>query len=53
MSVSQMRVEDRLARASNWSPWKARMVFVLEDLELWDIVEAVQEEEQQGKEDHL
>jgi hypothetical protein len=41
MSVSQMRVDDRLARASNWSPWKARMVFVLENLELWDIVEAV------------
>jgi hypothetical protein len=41
MSVSQMRVEDRLPGASNWSPWKARMVFVLEDLELWDIVEAV------------
>jgi hypothetical protein len=41
MSISQMHVEDRLARASNWSPWKARMVFVLEDLELWDIVEAV------------
>jgi hypothetical protein len=40
MSTSQMRVEDKLARASNWSPWKARMVFVLEDLELWDIVEA-------------
>jgi hypothetical protein len=40
MSVSQMRVEDRLAGASNWSSWKARMVFVLEDLELWDIVEA-------------
>jgi hypothetical protein len=40
MSVSQMHVEDKLARASNWSPWKARMVFVLEDLELWDIVEA-------------
>jgi hypothetical protein len=36
-----MRVEDRLAGASNWSPWKARMIFVLEDLELWDIVEAV------------
>jgi hypothetical protein len=35
-----MRVEDRLARASNWSPWKARIVVVLEDLELWDIVEA-------------
>jgi hypothetical protein len=41
MSVSQMRAEDRLAGASNWSSWKARMVFVLEDLELWDIVEAV------------
>jgi hypothetical protein len=36
-----MRVEDRLAKASNWSPWKARIVFVLEGLELWDIVQAV------------
>jgi hypothetical protein len=35
-----MRVEDRLAGVSNWSPWKARIVFVLEDLELWDIVQA-------------
>jgi hypothetical protein len=41
MSVSQMRVEDRLAGASNWSPWKVRMVFVLENLELWDIVEEI------------
>ena len=41
MSASQMRVEDRLTGVSNWSSWKARMVFVLEDLELWDIVEAV------------
>jgi hypothetical protein len=56
-----MHVEDRLAGARNWSPWKARMVFVLEYLELWDIVKVycsrlggrVQEEEQQGKEDHL
>jgi hypothetical protein len=40
MSVSQMCVEDRLAGASNWSPWKARIIFVLEDLKLWDIVEA-------------
>jgi hypothetical protein len=40
MSVSQMCVEDRIVGASNWFPWKARMVFVLEDLELWDIVEA-------------
>jgi hypothetical protein len=41
MSASQMRVEDRLAGTSNWSSWKARMVFVLEDLELWNIVEVV------------
>ena len=41
MSVSQMRVEDRLVGASNWSPWKARIVFVLEDLELWDIFETL------------
>jgi hypothetical protein len=41
MSASQMRVEDRLAGTSNWSSWKARMIFVLEDLELWDIVEVV------------
>jgi hypothetical protein len=40
MSVSQMRAEDRLAGASNWSPWKTRLIFVLEDLELWDIVQA-------------
>jgi hypothetical protein len=40
MSASQMCVEDRLAGASNCSPWKARIVFVLEDLELWDIFEA-------------
>jgi hypothetical protein len=40
MSTSQMRVEERLDGASNWSPWKAKIVFILEDLELWDIVEA-------------
>ena len=36
-----MHVEDRLAGARNWSPWKVRMVFVLEYLELWDIVKVV------------
>ena len=36
-----MRVEDMLAGTSNWSSWKARMVFILEDLELWDILKAV------------
>ena len=35
-----LRVEDRLAGASNWSPWKARIVLILEELELWDIVSA-------------
>jgi hypothetical protein len=41
MSISQMHVEDRLAVASDWSPWKVRIIFVLEDLELWDIVEVL------------
>jgi hypothetical protein len=41
MSASQMHVEDRLAGDSNWFPWKVRIVFVLEDLELWDIVETI------------
>jgi hypothetical protein len=41
MSVSQMRAEDRLVGASNWSPWKTRLIFVLEDLELWDIVQVL------------
>jgi hypothetical protein len=40
MSISQMKVEDRLDRASNWSPWNTRIIFFLEDLELWDIVQS-------------
>jgi hypothetical protein len=39
MSISHMRVEDRIAGDNNWSPWKARIIFVLEDLKLWDIFE--------------
>jgi hypothetical protein len=35
-----MWAKDRLARARNWSPSKTKMIFVLEDLELWDIVQA-------------
>jgi hypothetical protein len=35
-----MRVKDRLTGARNWSPWKTRITFILEDLELWDIVQA-------------
>jgi hypothetical protein len=40
MSVSQMWAEDRLDGASNWSPWKTRITFALEELEIWDIVHA-------------
>ena len=40
MLVPQMRAEDRLDGASNWSSWKTRIIFVMEDLELWDIVQA-------------
>jgi hypothetical protein len=40
MSVSQMCVEDRIVGARNWSPWKVRIVFILEDLKIWYIVEA-------------
>jgi hypothetical protein len=39
MLVTRLRVEDRLVGASNWSSWKARIVSILEELELWDIVE--------------
>jgi hypothetical protein len=35
-----MRAEDRLDGVSNWSPWKTKITFFLEDLELWDIVQA-------------
>jgi hypothetical protein len=41
MSLYQICVEDKLVGARNWSPWKVRMVFFLEDLELWDIVKEV------------
>jgi hypothetical protein len=41
MLVSQMQAEDRLDEASNWSPWKTKITFTLEDLELWDIVHAL------------
>jgi hypothetical protein len=31
---------DILDGAGNWSPWKTRIIFVLEDVELWNIVQA-------------
>jgi hypothetical protein len=39
MSSGGLRVEDRVAGAGNWSPWKAWIVFILEEGELRDIVE--------------
>jgi hypothetical protein len=39
MLVVGLRVEDWLAGVGNWFPWKARIVLILEELELWDIVE--------------
>ena len=34
-----MRVEDRLDGGGNWTPWRARIVLLLEEYELWEIVE--------------
>ena len=36
--VSGLRVEDRLEGASNFCPWKVRIVFLLMENELWDVV---------------
>jgi len=40
MSIGGLRVEERVARAGNFSPWKASIVLILEEGELWDIVES-------------
>ncbi len=36
--VSGLRVEDRLVGAENFSPWKARIVLLLKENEIWDVV---------------
>ena len=33
-----LRLEDRLDAAGNFVPWKARLVLILEENELWDEV---------------
>ena len=38
--VFGLRVEDRLDGATNFSPWKARITLILEENELWDIVDS-------------
>lgn len=37
--ASGLRVEDRLDGGGNWTPWRARIVLLLEESELWEIVE--------------
>ena len=37
-----LRLEDRLDGATNFSPWKERIVLLLEEAELWDIVNNAQ-----------
>ena len=32
-------MEDRLDGGGNWTPWRARIVLLLEEYELWEIVE--------------
>jgi hypothetical protein len=34
-----LRVENRLVGATNFCAWKERMIFLLQENELWDIVE--------------
>jgi hypothetical protein len=34
-----LRVEDRLDGAVNFGAWKGRMILILQESELWDIVE--------------
>ena len=37
--ATSLRVEDRLDGATNFGSWKERMIFLLQENELWDIVE--------------
>ena len=38
MANSGLTVEDRLDGGGNWTPWKARIVLLLEECELWELV---------------
>ena len=37
-TATRLRLEDRLDGAENFVPWKARLVLILEENELWDEV---------------
>ena len=41
MASVGLRVEDRLDGGGNWTPWRARIILLLEEYELWEIVEIV------------
>ena len=38
MTSTRLRMEDRLDGAGNFIPWKAKILLVLEEIELWDEV---------------
>jgi hypothetical protein len=38
MSVVSVKVEDRLDGVSNFLPWKARLILLLKEKDLWDTV---------------
>lgn len=41
MAIVGLRVDDRFDGGGNWTPWKARIMLLLEESELWEIVENV------------
>jgi len=36
-----LRLEDRLEGAGKFSPWKANIILLLQENELWEVVETV------------
>jgi hypothetical protein len=38
MSVTSVKVEDRLDGASNFLPWKERISVILKEQDLWDVI---------------
>ena len=41
MASIGLRVEDKLDGGGNWTSWRARIVLLLEEYEIWEIVETV------------
>jgi hypothetical protein len=38
MSIISVKVEDRLEGVSNFLPWKATLILLMKEQELWDVV---------------